>query len=44
MSRALRIGLIGAGWVTQHHLVGWRELAGRARVVAIADPSPERAG
>ncbi|MFG1420690.1 Gfo/Idh/MocA family protein [Roseixanthobacter liquoris] len=44
MSRELRIGLIGAGWVTQHHLVGWHALAGRARVVAIADPSPERAG
>ncbi|MFG1465478.1 Gfo/Idh/MocA family oxidoreductase [Xanthobacter sp. DSM 24535] len=43
MSRELRIGLIGAGWVTQYHLAGWRELAGRARVVAIADPSPERA-
>lgn len=33
------IGLIGAGWVTQHHLRGWGALAGRARVVAIADPS-----
>lgn len=40
---ALRIGLIGAGWVTQHHLQGWSELAGRASVVAIADPSQERA-
>lgn len=35
----LRIGLIGAGWVTQHHLAGWQREAARARVVAIADPS-----
>lgn len=33
------IGLMGAGWVTQHHLRGWQRLADRARVVAIADPS-----
>jgi predicted dehydrogenase len=37
-----RIGLIGAGWVTQHHLAGWAALRGRAKVVAIADPSAER--
>jgi len=35
----LRIGLVGAGWVTQHHLAGWQREAARARVVAIADPS-----
>ena len=39
----LRIGMIGAGWVTQHHLAGWRREAARAQVVAIADPSIERA-
>lgn len=33
------IGLVGAGWVTQHHLRGWRALGDRARVVAIADPN-----
>jgi predicted dehydrogenase len=37
--RPLRVGLIGAGWVTQHHLAGWARLAGRATVVAIADPN-----
>ncbi|PZU91871.1 MAG: gfo/Idh/MocA family oxidoreductase [Chelatococcus sp.] len=42
MSRPLRIGLIGAGWVTQHHLRGWQRLVGRAEVVAIADPSADR--
>ncbi|MGE0723034.1 MAG: Gfo/Idh/MocA family protein [Alphaproteobacteria bacterium] len=34
----IRIGLIGAGWVTEHHLDGYRALADRVRVVAIADP------
>jgi predicted dehydrogenase len=35
-----RIGLIGAGWVTQHHLAGYRALGPeRVRVVAIADPN-----
>ncbi len=42
MSAVRRIGLIGAGWVTQHHLAGWAALRGRAEVVAIADPSAER--
>ncbi|CAN7675235.1 Gfo/Idh/MocA family protein [Mesorhizobium sp. LjNodule214] len=36
-----RIGMIGAGWVTRHHLDAYRALAGRAAVVAIADPSAE---
>ncbi|BBK31626.1 putative dehydrogenase [Stella humosa] len=36
-----RIGLVGAGWVTQHHLDGYRALGDRVRVVAIADPSAE---
>ena len=35
----LRMGLIGAGWVTQHHLDAYRQLADRVRIVAIADPS-----
>ena len=39
MSGPLRVGLVGAGWVTQHHLAGWERLAGRAKVVAIADPN-----
>jgi predicted dehydrogenase len=39
----LRVGLVGAGWVTQHHLAGWHRLAGRARVVAVADPVPANA-
>lgn len=39
MSGELRVGLIGAGWVTQYHLHGWQKLAGKAAIVAIADPS-----
>lgn len=43
MAAPLRVGLIGAGWVTQHHLRGWAALGEAAKVVAIADPSAERA-
>lgn len=43
MSGELRVGLVGAGWVTRHHLNAWKALEGRARVVAIADPSAEAA-
>src|SRR5690242_2048457 len=39
----LRVGLVGAGWVTQHHLAAWQRQAPRARVVAIADPTEQRA-
>ena len=35
----LRVGLIGAGMVSRHHLIGWSRLAGAAQVVAVADPS-----
>jgi D-apiose dehydrogenase len=41
MASMLRVGLIGAGWVAQHHLRGWKALEARAAVVAIADPSAE---
>jgi predicted dehydrogenase len=33
-----RIGLAGAGWVTEHHLDAYETLKDRAAVVAIADP------
>jgi predicted dehydrogenase len=39
----LRVGLIGAGWVTQYHLLAWQRQLPLARVVAIADPSRARA-
>lgn len=35
--------MIGAGWVTQHHLRGWQALGDEAAIVAIADPSAENA-
>jgi len=38
----LKVGMIGAGWVTQYHLPGWRE-RGDARVVAICDPDIDAA-
>lgn len=41
MKGRMRIGLIGAGWVTQHHLRAWATVADRAEVVAIADPLQE---
>jgi len=37
----IRMGLIGAGWVTQHHLDAYRTLAERVQVVAIADLSAD---
>jgi predicted dehydrogenase len=43
MASTLRVGLIGAGWVTQHHLRAWKTLGNEAAVVAIADPSAENA-
>lgn len=43
MSKPLRVGLVGAGWVTQHHLAGWARLGDAAKVVAIADPDPAAA-
>src|ERR1700690_4298378 len=43
MRTRLRIGLIGAGMVSRHHLIAWANLADNARVVAIADPSTKNA-
>ena len=34
----IRVGLIGAGMVSRHHLIAWAALEG-AEIVAIADPS-----
>jgi len=41
--KQLRVGIIGAGWVSAYHLVGWQKQVHRARVVAIADPSIDAA-
>jgi predicted dehydrogenase len=37
-----KVGVIGAGWVTQYHLPGWRDCP-HAEVVAICDPDLARA-
>jgi predicted dehydrogenase len=39
VTKRLRVGLVGAGWVTQYHLRAWAGLRARAEIVAIADPS-----
>jgi predicted dehydrogenase len=39
----VRVGLAGAGWVSEHHLDAWTALADRATVVAIADPARQAA-
>ncbi len=36
-----RVGIIGAGWVSEYHLPAWVKQASRAEVVAIADPSEQ---
>ena len=43
MNKPLRIGLIGAGMVSRHHLIAWANIAGQADVVAVADPSSDNA-
>lgn len=40
---SIRVGIAGAGWVTQYHLASWATLSDRASVVAIADPNVEAA-
>lgn len=43
MNKPLRIGLIGAGMVSRHHLIAWAAIAEQARVIAVADPSRDNA-
>src|SRR5882672_4896335 len=43
MNQPLRIGLVGAGMVSRHHLIAWASIADQARVVAVADPSADNA-
>ncbi|WP_092184199.1 Gfo/Idh/MocA family oxidoreductase [Devosia sp. YR412] len=43
MRKRRRLGVIGAGWVSQYHLPAWQKLADRVELVAIADPSLETA-
>lgn len=39
--RPIRIALVGAGWVTEHHLAAYREMGNAVAVEAIADPDTE---
>jgi len=43
MNEPLRVGLIGAGMVSRHHLIAWAAIPDRAKVVAVADPSHDNA-
>ena len=43
MNQPLRIGLVGAGMVSRHHLIAWANIADQARVVSVADPSADNA-
>jgi predicted dehydrogenase len=39
----IRVALAGAGMISWYHLVGWRNLAARAHVVAVCDPDRQKA-
>jgi predicted dehydrogenase len=39
----LRVAMIGAGMISEHHLIAWSRLKDRAQVVAVADPDRGRA-
>jgi len=43
VNQPLRIGLVGAGMVSRHHLIAWASIADRAKIVAVADPSADNA-
>jgi predicted dehydrogenase len=38
-NKVKKIGMIGAGWVSEHHLNAYQKLQDQAQVVAIVDPS-----
>jgi len=42
-SRPLKVALAGAGMISWYHLVGWRSLGERVRLVAVCDPDAGRA-
>lgn len=41
--KVLRVGMAGCGWVSEHHLLAWSHLDGRAKVMCVADPVKEKA-
>ena len=42
-AKPLKIALAGAGMISWYHLVGWRNLGDRVRVVAVCDPDGAKA-
>ena len=42
-SEPLKVALAGAGMISWHHLVAWRNLGARVRVVAVCDPDVAKA-
>ncbi len=42
-SKPLQVALVGAGMISWYHLVAWRNLGERVRVVAVCDPDASRA-
>ena len=40
----LKVAIAGAGMISWYHLVAWRNLGERVRLVAVCDPDRERAG
>jgi D-apiose dehydrogenase len=39
----LKVALAGAGMISWHHLIGWRNMGERVRVVAVCDPDAAKA-
>src|SRR5258708_29353683 len=42
-TKPLQVALAGAGMISWYHLVGWRNLGERVRLVAVCDPDAARA-
>jgi predicted dehydrogenase len=42
-AKPLKVALAGAGMISWHHLIGWRNLGERVRVVAVCDPDTAKA-
>jgi predicted dehydrogenase len=43
MPKPLKVALAGAGMISWYHLIGWRSLGERVRLVAVCDPDTGRA-
>ena len=43
MPKPLKVALAGAGMISWYHLIGWRSLGERVRLVAVCDPDAGRA-